>query len=281
MKTLYGNAGSGSASKSIQRKTSQIPPYGYIAAIGLVASAEQAYAIVVDTDNITNAFITPDVRETLIDLSNLDVTSFIPDDDNPYAAIVELGSGSNGTATIWNSATSQLVSGITVASSFTDITGTSGADSLKGNNQFDEINGGAGNDWLAGAHGWDTLNGGDGNDTIYGHTGLDTLNGGAGSDTLYGGSGVDTFVFLAGGSAENGINLITDFTVGTDKIRIQWEGNGSPTDLAGLGLTLSGSSRVQLRDSVTNELIANFSGVSQSALQNQIDSDFSSVFEIV
>ena len=44
MKTLYGNAGSGPASKSIQRKTSQIPPYGYIAAIGLVASAEQAYA---------------------------------------------------------------------------------------------------------------------------------------------------------------------------------------------------------------------------------------------
>ena len=55
MKTLYGNAGSGPASKSIQRKTSQIPPYGYIAAIGLVASAEQAYAVVVDTDNITNA----------------------------------------------------------------------------------------------------------------------------------------------------------------------------------------------------------------------------------
>ena len=116
------------------------------------------------------------------------------------------------------------------------------------------------------------LNGSDGDDTLFGGTGRDTLSGG---------NGVDTFVFLAGGSAENGINLITDFTVGTDKIRIQWEENGSPTDLAGLGLTLSGSSRVQLRDSVTNELIANFSGVSQSALQNQIDSDFSSVFEIV
>ena len=127
-------------------------------------------------------------------------------------------------------------SSIALGSGFRNITGTSGADSLKGNDQFNTINGG---------------------------------------------NGKDTFVFLAGGSAENGINLITDFTVGTDKIRIQWEGNGSPTDLAGLGLTLSGSSRVQLRDSVTNELIANFSGVSQSALQNQIDSDFSSVFEIV
>ena len=290
MKTLYGNAGSGPASKSIQRKTSQIPPYGYIAAIGLVASAEQAYAVVVDTDNITNASITPDVSETLIDLSNLDVTSFIPDVDNPYTAIVELGSGSNGTATIWNSATSQLVYGITVASSFTDITGTSGADSLKGNNQFDEINGGAGSDTLYGGSGDDRISGGADNDVISGGHGNDVLNGSDGDDTLFGGTGRDTlsggnsaytFVFLAGGSAENGINLITDFTVGTDKIRIQWEGNGLPTNLAGLGLTLSGSSRVQLRDSVTNELIANFSGVSQSALQNQIDSDFSSVFEIV
>ena len=116
------------------------------------------------------------------------------------------------------------------------------------------------------------LNGSDGDDTLFG---------GTGSDTLSGGNGADTFVILVGGSTENGIDTISDFVIGTDKIRIQWEGEGSPTDLAGLGLTLSGSSRVQLRDSVTNELIANFSGVSQSALQNQIDSDFSSVFEIV
>ena len=40
-------------------------------------------------------------------------------------------------------------------------------------------------------------------------------------NTINGGNGADTFVFLAGGSAENGINLITDFTVGTDKIKNQ------------------------------------------------------------
>ena len=129
------------------------------------------------------------------------------------ASIIDL---SGSAATIWDSTTNSLVSSIALGSGFRNITGTSGADSLKGNDQFNTINGG---------------------------------------------NGADTFVFLAGGSAENGINLITDFTVGTDKIRIQWEGNGSPTDLAGLGLTLSGSSRVQLRDAVTNELIANFSGV--------------------
>ena len=182
-----------------------------------MASAEQVYAKQVDVgDVVTSTNINPhDSSDVLLDLSSLDVSGFTPDTTDLYASIIDL---SGGTATIWNSTSTSLVSSIALGSGFRNITGTSGA---------------------------------------------------------------DTFVFLAGGSAENGINLITDFTVGTDKIRIQWEGNGSPTDLAGLGLTLSGSSRVQLRDSVTNELIANFSGVSQSALQNQIDSDFSSVFEIV
>ena len=55
MKTLYGNAGSGPASKSIQRKTLQIPPYGYIAAIGLVASAEQAYAKQVGVSDVVTS----------------------------------------------------------------------------------------------------------------------------------------------------------------------------------------------------------------------------------
>ncbi len=192
------------------RKSSQIPPYGFIAAIGLVASAEQAYAVVVDTDNITDGSITPDINETLIDLSNLDVTSFIPDDDNPYAVIVELGAGSNGTATIWNSISNSLASNITVASSFTDITGTSGADSLKGNNLFNEFNGGAGNDSLYGAHGWDTLNGdagndeldgGAGDDIIYGGEGDDTIYGGDGSNNLYGNAGIDHI--YAGGNGDN------------------------------------------------------------------------------
>jgi hypothetical protein len=77
MKTLYGNAGSGPASKSIQRKTSQIPPYGYIAAIGLVASAEQAYAKQVGvSDVVTSTNINPhDSSDVLLDLSSLDVSA--------------------------------------------------------------------------------------------------------------------------------------------------------------------------------------------------------------
>ena len=92
MKTLYGNAGSGPASKSIQRKTSQIPPYGYIAAIGLVASAEQAYAKQVGvSDVVTSTTINPDDnRDVLLDLSNLDVSGFTPDTTNLYASIIDL-----------------------------------------------------------------------------------------------------------------------------------------------------------------------------------------------
>ena len=70
------------------RKSAQIPPYGYIAAIGLVASAEQAYAVVVDTNDITSGSITPDIDETLIDLSSLDVSGFTPDTTNLYASLL-------------------------------------------------------------------------------------------------------------------------------------------------------------------------------------------------
>ena len=90
--------------------------------------------------------------------------------------IVELGAGSNGTATIWNSISNSLASNITVASSFTDITGTSGADSLKGNNLFNEFNGGAGND---------RIYGGAGNDFVDGRIGQDILTGGAGDDVFF------------------------------------------------------------------------------------------------
>ena len=67
------------------------------------------------------------------------------------------------------------------------------------------------------ATGWpddDALFGEEGADILHGGHGADTLDGGAGADTLTGGDGVDTFVFTAG----DGIDTITDFTPGTDRI---------------------------------------------------------------
>ena len=166
MKTLYGNSGGARASKmstplhysnladsdtqkrpnlrQTLRKTSQIAPYGFIATLGTMASAEQVYAKQVDVgDVVTSTTINPhDSSDVLLDLSSLDVSGFTPDTTDLYASIIDL---SGGTATIWNSTSTSLVSGITLES-FLNITGTSGADSLAGNGETNTINGEGGND---------------------------------------------------------------------------------------------------------------------------------------
>jgi uncharacterized delta-60 repeat protein len=114
-----------------------------------------------------------------------------------------------------------------------NITGTSGNDTLNGTNGDDTINGlagndtlngGNGNDILNGGEGNDKLNGGNGNDTLTGGNGSDTLVGGAGNDILTGGAGNDNFSFSGGKLPQNqrvssyiGTDTITDFTKG-DKI---------------------------------------------------------------
>jgi len=57
---------------------------------------------------------------------------------------------------------------------------------------------------------------------LIGNEGANVLTGGAGLDTLTGGTGVDTFVFGSGdtGKAAGARDIVTDFTVGTDKIDV-------------------------------------------------------------
>jgi len=75
---------------------------------------------------------------------------------------------------------------ITVNTTGSTFTGTSGADTLSG---------GSGNDSLYGLADNDVLNGYADADLIYGGDGHDVLHGGAGVDNLYGGAGNDTFVY--------------------------------------------------------------------------------------
>lgn len=85
---------------------------------------------------------------------------------------------------------------------------------LIGQNTNDRLTGGGGNDRLLGNAGADVLVGGAGNDT---------LNGGAGNDTMTGGAGADVFRFDSGRtfrSSDFGLDRITDFAIGTDKIAI-------------------------------------------------------------
>ncbi len=102
--------------------------------------------------------------------------------------------------------------------------GGDGDDLLEGGAGNDVLYGDAGNDTLYGGEGDDVLHGGASNDALYGGGGLDTLIGGEGDDLLVGGegddlltggAGSDTFVWNAG---ETGIDTITDFEIGVDRL---------------------------------------------------------------
>lgn len=92
------------------------------------------------------------------------------------------------------------------------------AETLVGTASADQLRGGPGDDSISGLEGDDILRGGPGADTIDGGAGNDTLTGGPGPDVLTGGAGAD--VFKIGGSAHTlaGLDQITDFTHGEDKL---------------------------------------------------------------
>ena len=94
---------------------------------------------------------------------------------------------------------------------------TGGADRVFGGSGNDLIYGDAGDDDND-QGGDDSLFGDAGNDSLFGGSGNDTLEGGDGTDTLIGNAGIDSF--QASVSAAVGSNLVTDFLVGTDRLRI-------------------------------------------------------------
>lgn len=75
---------------------------------------------------------------------------------------------------------------------------------------------------LLGGNGNDKLTGGNNVDYLTGGDGIDILIGGNGNDVLTGGNGNDTFVFqrTSGSGGAWGIDTITDFAVGQDRIRL-------------------------------------------------------------
>ncbi|MBW8744842.1 MAG: calcium-binding protein [Sphingomonas sp.] len=123
------------------------------------------------------------------------------------------------------------------------IFGGSGNDTMNGNLGNDTIDAGDGNDIARGGKDNDQISGGAGNDSLSGDLGNDTLIGGPGSDTLAGGDGTDLFKFAAGDAhyAGAGIDVITDFTDGTDKITLGFTVNA----------VLTGTDRTSLADAVT------------------------------
>ena len=109
------------------------------------------------------------------------------------------------------------------------IFGGEGIDLVNGNQGNDAINGNQGNDIVRGGKGDDSVRGGKdndmvygdlGNDNVFGDNGDDTVTGGGGNDSVTGGMGSDRFLFDTNAvfSADAGIDILTDFVAGTDKI---------------------------------------------------------------
>jgi Ca2+-binding RTX toxin-like protein len=96
--------------------------------------------------------------------------------------------------------------------------GESGSDTLAGGTGNDSLVGGSDGDVLRGGTGDDGLLGESSDDTLSGGAGRDSLRGGTGSDTLTGGTEADTFVF---GSGDEGVDTITDFAKGEDRIALE------------------------------------------------------------
>ncbi|SOD22098.1 Calx-beta domain-containing protein [Nitrosomonas ureae] len=66
-----------------------------------------------------------------------------------------------------------------------------------------------------------TITGNTRDNTINGSSGNDTLNGATGSDTLSGGAGADFFVFSTALNATTNVDIVTDFNVTDDTIRLE------------------------------------------------------------
>jgi Ca2+-binding RTX toxin-like protein len=122
------------------------------------------------------------------------------------------------------------------------LNGGAGDDTLFGNAGNDLLLGGSGNDTLNGGAGIDALFGGSGKDLLKGDSGNDYLNGGLGNDTLTGGANNDLFAFS---SSSEGIDTITDFTLGSDKIAIKSVGFNN---IATINLTLGTAASSGLAD---------------------------------
>lgn len=85
------------------------------------------------------------------------------------------------------------------------------------------IYGYAGNDAIYSLAGNDTVYGGDGNDTISTAQDNDVIDAGLGNDTIYAGSGDDTISRVA----NNGENAVISGGAGTDKLSVDFSGNGN------------------------------------------------------
>lgn len=109
------------------------------------------------------------------------------------------------------------------------------------------------NDIIVGAGAHDIIFGSDGDDTLTGGAGDDFLNGSNGNDRLTGDLGADQFVYDTGtafinGSTGVGVDTITDFTPGTDKIFLDQTTFTALMSVAGDGFSVASEFAIVAND---------------------------------
>ena len=135
--------------------------------------------------------------------------------DISKATAVTITSDYNGS--IYDAAFSSIVTiNASNRTNAVEIAGNIKNNKILGGSNSDVLHGGNGKDSIYGNSGNDSIYGDDGNDKLYGEAGDDTLIGSKGNDTLTGGNGSDVFYYSAG----EGNDVITDYVVGEDTIKI-------------------------------------------------------------
>ncbi|MEL6515944.1 MAG: G8 domain-containing protein [Pseudomonadota bacterium] len=122
------------------------------------------------------------------------------------------------------------------------ILGEGGNDHLRAGNNADYMDGGDGDDRMNGRRGDDVMYGGEGDDYLIGHQG---------SDTMTGGEGADTFDIS---SKQKGTDVITDFEVGVDTLRldkVNYEGEALAQLFGDMGTETDGDMVLELDSNST------------------------------
>lgn len=160
---------------------------------------------------------------------------------------------------------SGLTAGFTNAVSI-DAGAFTGALRARGSANADVIKGGSGSDTLSGLGGSDLIDGGAGNDTLISGLGNDSLTGGAGADTFrYNGTVANVYTDSLATAA--GLDRITDFVAGTDKIALV--NTGTPVTSVGAVTSINVTSAAdftELYTAIGTQVAASAGAVAQVGL---------------
>lgn len=120
---------------------------------------------------------------------------------------------------------------------------------------IENIIGGNGADRLIGNSLNNNLVGGLGNDNLRGNGGNDSLTGGVGNDILTGDAGIDQFIYSSGRAynpSDIGLDLILDFTTGTDKFILSKTTFNALRSVVGNGLSQGSDLAIVDNDDLVN-----------------------------